>query len=215
LVGIGSEDKMKVIGLTGGIGGGKSSVLREFKLNGAAVLDTDALSREVVNPLTAQGKKTLQNIAQCFGPQSISGHQLNRTYLKELIAQDQEFQKKLEAITHPEILFLVQEFLKEQFQNGTAICVIEGTRLVESGFAKDLDALVMVESPLESRITRVMERDHIERAFVERLISIQNLSTMRSAAQYFIHNDSDLNHIKSQVEELIKKLSVNNTKEIK
>jgi len=196
---------MKTWGLTGGIASGKSTVLKELFKLGAQVVDADEVAREVVNPFTQVGKETLSKIVAAFGRSVIgSDMALDRAKLRDLIAQNPEAQKQLEAIMHPVILLEIKKFVDGARKHGAQCVVIEGTRLIESGFAEQLDGLLFVEAPDEVRMERAMSRDQLPREAVEKIAKIQNTDLMKEKAHFTIVNDGDEAHLKAQVDKFFK-----------
>ena len=196
---------MKTWGLTGGIASGKSTVLKELFKLGAQVVDADEVAREVVNPFTQVGKETLAKIAAAFG-RSVIGPDLSldRAKLRDLIAQNPASQAQLEAIMHPVILLEIKKMVDGARKHGAQCVVIEGTRLIESGFADQLDGLLFVEAPDEARIARAMSRDKVSRESVEKIAKIQNTDLMKQKAHFTIVNDGDEAHLKAQVEQFFR-----------
>lgn len=192
---------MKVWGLTGGIASGKSKVLAEFEKLGACVVDTDKIARDIVDPHTSLGKETLALIAQKFGPQLLQKDGgLDRAQLRDLISRDSTLQTGLEAIMHPRILNEIKSFLHASRESGCEWAVIEGTRLVESGFHHQLDGLIYVEAPETQRRARAIHRDKITGDAATLLMSIQNTTLMKEHATYVLVNDGDEKQLRAQVE---------------
>lgn len=150
---------MIVIGLTGGIGAGKSTVGRFLKELGAKVIDADAVARKVVEP----GKPAWEEIRAIFGPQYLNPDgTINRRALGNLIFNDTQAREKLNAITHPkikaEILKEIEVYRKEE---PTGIVVVEAPLLLEAGMEDMVDEIWVVTAPEEVRLQRLMERDNL------------------------------------------------------
>lgn len=129
---------MKVIGLTGGIASGKSTIANLLRSLGAPVFDADAESRALV----AKGRAALNEIALTFGIEYLTdGGELNRPKMAELVFHDKEALKKLEAIIHKNVLAAAQSFLAECRSKNLSAAVLDVPLLIECGWYKDVDAV--------------------------------------------------------------------------
>lgn len=142
-----------LIGLTGGIASGKSTVAARMAEHGAIVIDADALAREVVAP----GTPALAAIAERFGPRVIApGGSLDRAALGAVVFGDEAERRALEAITHPAIRRRMHELVAAaHVQDPDAVVVYDIPLLVETG-ANGFDQVVVVDAPLETRIERLV-----------------------------------------------------------
>ncbi len=147
---------MKVIGLTGGIATGKSSVatfLREF---GAKIVDADQIAREIVRP----GQSAWQGIVDAFGPQILKADKsIDREKLRKIVFKDKEARRKLDSITHPKIRVTAQERIKELAAEGADIAVYEAPLLYENRVHLWVRPVILVACDLETQKTRLRERD--------------------------------------------------------
>lgn len=189
-------------GLTGGIASGKSSAAKFFAEAGIPVLDADQVSRS----LTAPGGAAYDSIVQRFGT-------ADRARLREIVFNDPQARKDLEAILHP----LIREAsMREMEQLARAAggsdshpvpVVYEATLLVETGRYRDFAGLIVVEAPKEDRIARLITRDGSNREMAEKILAAQvSDEARRVAATHVIVNDSDLSKLRSQVQALAAKL---------
>ena len=160
------------IGLTGGIGSGKSTVSAMLAKLGAAVIDADAISRQ----LTAPGGAALTAIAQTFGPHLIGPDgAMDRAAMRTLVFAQPDARKQLEAIIHP----LVTRTIRQQAQAATAagarVVVLDIPLLVEGGarWLQEVDQVLVVDCSPETQIQRVMQRSGLQREEVERIIAQQ------------------------------------------
>jgi dephospho-CoA kinase len=157
---------MQVIGLTGGIGSGKSRVAHLLAELGAAVISADAVAREVTRP----GTPAYRAIVACFGPGVVRPDgELDRRALAARVFADPEERRRLEAITHPAIRREIRrrvEALRCAPQPPPAV-VLEIPLLFEGGGYRECDQVWVVTAPEPVRVARVMERDGVERAEVE------------------------------------------------
>ena len=168
------------IGLTGGIGSGKSTVARVLVDCGAVLIDADAISRQ----LTAPGGSAIGALASQFGPQIITAEgAMDRERMRDLAFNDPAIKKQLEAIIHP---LVNQESLRQSsaaIDAGCACIVFDIPLLVESGrWRQQLDRVLVVDCTVETQITRVMARNALARESVEKMIAAQASRAQRLAA---------------------------------
>ncbi|MDO9361098.1 MAG: dephospho-CoA kinase [Polaromonas sp.] len=172
------------VGLTGGIGSGKSTVAGMLAACGAAVVDADAISRAV----TAPGGAAIDLIADQFGSAFIVANgALNRDAMRTLVFNDPSAKKRLEAIVHP----LVGEETARQTAQATSPCIIfDVPLLVESGrWRQRVDQVLVVDCSEETQVQRVMARNGWARDAVEKILAGQASRSQRlAAADMCIHN---------------------------
>jgi dephospho-CoA kinase len=185
-----------MVGLTGGIGSGKSTVARLLRERGAVVVDADAIARLVVEP----GRPALAELVEAFGPEILQPDgSLDRAALAERAFASDETRKQLEAITHPAI---AQEFLAQIAAASSAdgIVVHDVPLLVESTRGYDYGAVIVVEAPSEVRLARLEERG-IARADAERRMAHQaSDDDRRAVATWVIDNSGDLEQLERRVD---------------
>lgn len=190
------------IGLTGGIGSGKSTVARMLAELGAAVIDADQTARE----LTAAGGRATPAIAHAFGPEFIDAHgAMDRQRMRALAFSDPLARQRLEAIIHPLVGQVTQEQALAAETAGARLLVFDIPLLVESRhWPRKLDAVVVVDCPVETQIARVMARNALERSAVEGIIASQaSRRTRRAAADAIFYNDGlSLDALRDQVRTL-------------
>lgn len=151
---------MRIIGLTGGIASGKSTIARMLEKLGASVIDADQLSREVVMP----GSQALTEIAKAFGPSILNQDgTLNRAALGRIIFADPESRRLLEAITHPAIASLAKVRLDSLERKGVEVVVYMAPLLIEAGVSGRVDEIWVVYVDTETQVMRLMARDGISR----------------------------------------------------
>jgi dephospho-CoA kinase len=191
---------LKVLGLTGGIGSGKSTAGCLIAELGVPVLDADQLAREVVEP----GRPALAEVAAAW-PQAIGPDgRVDRKRLAGIIFADAAQRVRLEAITHPRIQALSDERLAELAVKGHALAVYEASLLVESGRYKDFDGLVVVTASPETQLERILARGDLTEAEAQARIDAQlPLLAKVRVATHLIDNDGDLEATKEQVERLV------------
>lgn len=195
---------MKWMGLTGGIGSGKSTVAAILREKGFAVIDADEMARLAVSP----GSDTLQKIVRVFGPEILNPDgSLNRRALGDLVFQDSKLLLELEQIVHPKVQELTQQKRQELEAGGSKAAFYDVPLLYEKKLEKQFDAIVVVSSGEEQQIERVMIRSAISREEVRRRIATQmQLAEKVKKADFVIHNDRDMAHLRAQVDQLIARL---------
>lgn len=143
------------VGLTGGIGAGKSTVGRMLAELGAVVVDGDQISRDLVAP----GEPALAEIVERFGPDVLlPDGQLDRAGLAAVVFPDSESLASLDAIMHPRIAERAQTILADAERTGVSVVVYDMPLLVESGAADDFDLVMVVHAPIEVRLARLAVR---------------------------------------------------------
>jgi dephospho-CoA kinase len=187
-----------VIGLTGGIASGKSSVGRALSARGVQVVDADQLARDVV----VAGSEGLAEIVRAFGDTMLRADgSLDRERLGARVFHDPEARKHLNAITHPRIARLSGERIATAMQTASPYVVYEAALLVETGAHRGLSALLVVAAAPEVQLARMMARDGLdETAAQARLAAQAPLEAKLAAANYVIHNDTDLSELERQIE---------------
>ncbi len=174
------------VGLTGGIGSGKSAVAAIFAERGAAVIDADLLAREVVAP----GSEGLAAIGALW-PEAIGADgALDRPALARIVFADDAARGRLNAITHPRVRARADE-LERAASAGLVVHVVP--LLFEGDFWRRCDKTVVVIAPAEVRVARVIARDRTEREAVERRMAAQIAPELaRARADYVVENEGDL-----------------------
>lgn len=187
-----------LVGLTGGIASGKSTVSRQLAALGCHVIDADALAREVVAP----GEPAWQAIVESFGPEVLQPDgALDRARLGALVFADAEKRRRLEAITHPAIQARRQALLGELAARGfDGLVVQDAALLVEVGAHRHVDRLVVVYATREVQLERLMRRDGLDRAEAERRLASQMpLAEKVRLAHYVIDNSNGPEETAAQV----------------
>ena len=190
------------MGLTGGIGSGKSTVARALAARGVPVLDADELARDVVAP----GTPTLAAIAARW-PQAVPDGRLDRRKLSAIVFAAPEARRELEALTHPAIAALAESRARALAANGHDLAVYEASLLVETGRQHELDGLVVVTAPEAVRVARVVERDKVSEAEARARIAAQLPESAKiAAATHVLVNDSDRAALEPKVDALLRAL---------
>jgi len=194
-----------LVGLTGGMGSGKSLAASYFRELGAQMIDADRISRELVAP----EKPAWKEIIEEFGSSVLNSDQtLNRKQVAAIVFNDESKRKKLEDIIHPRVI-VEERRLYERYrqENSRVLAVIDAALLIESGNYKNVDTVIVVQCGREEQIRRVMERDGTVRSEVEnRLNSQMSLEEKVGFGDYILRNDGTRESLKSQVGELYRDL---------
>ncbi len=194
------------IGLTGGIGTGKSTVLDRFAARGVPTLDADRLAREVVRPGTAGARE----IAQHFGSEYFTPTgELDRQRLGQLVFGDEDARRRLEGIIHPRVHAAIDAWVRELEAAGHAgLAVVDIPLLFETGRADSFDRVVVVACEVETQIRRVVKRDGLSEEDVRRRIAAQwPIADKARRAHHVIRTDGSLEDTYRQVDALIDELS--------
>lgn len=189
-----------LIGLTGGIGSGKSTVADIFSKYGFPVIDSDKIAREVVEP----NKEAWQKIVQYFGKDVLySDNTLNRKKLGEIIFHDSDKREQLNQITHPIIIAkIISEAneLKKSYEH----VIVEVPLLYESNSADLFDMIIVVYVDKNTQLQRVIERDQIGQALAQAKIEAQmSLEIKKDKADFVIYNDHGIEKTREQVKAII------------
>ncbi|MDP9019183.1 MAG: dephospho-CoA kinase [Candidatus Eremiobacteraeota bacterium] len=180
---------IKRVGLTGGIGSGKSEVARILESLGAFIIDTDFLARQAVAP----NSDGLRAIARMW-PGVVRGGGLDRSALAEIVFTNPDAREQLNAIVHPFVRQLANE--KEQHAKDGQVVIHMVPLLFETGYNGQTEASVLVIAPDQDRIARVMRRDKLSEDQVRARMSAQiDPQKARLLATHCIENDGDLKHL--------------------
>ena len=188
---------MLIVGLTGGIGSGKSTVSRYFSELGVPVVDADVIAREVVEP----GQPALADVAAAFGPEVIDDHgRLRRDRLRKMIFPDPARRRRLEGILHPRIRAAMGQRLA---QFDAPYCIVSIPLLVEAGQRDMVHRVLVVDAPEALQFARIRRRDGADDAQIAAIISSQaGRETRLAAADDVIVNDGDLDKLREEVSRL-------------
>jgi len=180
------------VGLTGGIGAGKSAVAAIFAGLGAFIIDTDAIAREVVAP----NSDGLRQIARVW-PQAARGGALDRAALADIVFNDPSARERLNGLLHPHIRRIAMQ--RETLAKAGQVVVHVVPLLFETGYDRLVDKSVVVVAPLEQRIARVVERDRIDESRVRARMATQiEPEEARRGADFTIENDGNLDHLRER-----------------
>lgn len=195
---------VKLIGLTGGIASGKTTVAKMLVHLGAAVVDADALSREVVQP----GRDAWKEIVEAFGADVLQPDQtLDRQKLRATIFNNPSARKKLESIIHPRVRALAEERINEHAAAGYEVVVYEVPLLFEGNLHEWLRPVVLVACSVDVQKKRLQQRDRLSVEAAQKHIDAQmSLEEKRRLADYVVENNGDLENLQRQVEAVLNKI---------
>jgi dephospho-CoA kinase len=195
---------VKLVGLTGGIASGKSTVAAILRRLGAAIINADELSREVVQP--EQG--AWEEIIKTFGPDILQEDRtLDRRKLRKIVFDNPEARKKLEAIIHPRVRALAERNISELAAAGSSVIVYEVPLLFEAQIHLWLRPVILVACDLETQKKRLLERDHLTELEAQQHLDAQmSLEKKRKLADYVIENDGTREELEQQVRAVLQKI---------
>lgn len=191
---------MKIVGLTGGIGSGKSTIAKWFIEKGIPVYDSDSEAKRLMN----ENSRIREQLMELFGEGAYHNGELNRKFIASKVFEDKALLEKLNKVVHP----VVREDFRNWAQNqATPFVLKEAAILFESGAYKDCDYIISVVSEEELRIGRVMQRDSVPREQILNRIQNQWTDELRIVnSDFIIRNNSSLENLKSEFEKIYMKL---------
>ena len=190
---------MMLVGLTGGIGSGKSTVAQMFRELGVPVYDSDFEAKKMM----AISKKLRKAIKELLGDEAYQGESLNRKFIAEKVFKAPELLKKLNSIVHPAVK---EHFLQWVSEQSTPYVVQETALIFENGSQNQYDYVVLVTAPLDVRLKRVMDRDKVaEQAVLDRMKN-QLDDNQKIDLSHFCIENLDMETTKEKVKQLHLKL---------
>lgn len=182
-----------LIGLTGGIGCGKTEVAKIFQQLGAKIIDADAIGKAVVETKPA----VLQEIVETFGKRFVNTDgTLKRKELGNFVFTNEEKKKQLNQIVHPHLLKSVKHEIEAARNAGHKIIIVDAALIYETGLEKIFDKVIVVNSDMELRMERIRRRDHLTDAeILHRIQSQMPLEEKVSRADIVITNDGSLHSL--------------------
>lgn len=184
-----------IIGLTGGIGSGKSTVAKMFRDLGVPVYDSDYEAKELMN----NDLNVRTAVISLFGKKAYNKEKLNRTFIASKVFKDKKALEKLNKIVHP----AVRKHFKEWVQKQEFEFVIQETALIfENEMQEFYDKIILVTAPLELRIDRVVQRDNVAREAVLSRIENQLSDEVKIPKSHFLIENIDLALTKQRVDQI-------------
>ncbi len=194
-----------VIGVTGGIGTGKSESIKFFMKYGAEIIDCDLISKEV-----SESKEMIEKLKEVFGDEIVKTGKLDRKKLREIVFNDKEKLLNLNSLMHPLILFKVREEIKNRSKNKN-IVIVEMPLLFEVGFETEVEKTVVISAPFELQLERVIKRDSLNYDEAVKAIRAQmSMAEKIKKADFVIENGGSKKELGDKIFELISKLKEDN-----
>ena len=190
---------MKIVGLTGGIGSGKSVILEVFSSYGVPCYQADNRAKELMQ----KSPELIRQIKVLFGEDIYQDKKLNRSKLADIVFGDKKKLKSLNALVHPLVNKDFQFFLNQQ---NTAYVIKEAAILFETGVAKDCDETILVTAPEKLRIQRVMKRDKLNAEHIKSRMSHQWSDEKKIPLANYVINNIDWDKTFKKIEEIHKKI---------
>lgn len=192
---------MFVLGLTGGIASGKSSISAMLKGMGLPIVDADMIARKVVE----KGSPVLERIREEFGEGVLNDDgTLNRKALGHIVFSDSRKLERLNSITHPAIKEEIKRTIKDLSDKGEELCVLDVPLLIESGMKSMADSVLLVYVDERTQLYRLMNRDNISEEMALKKISSQmSFEEKKKYADYIIDNSGSLDYTRAQLEKII------------
>jgi dephospho-CoA kinase len=192
--------KKLVIGITGGIGSGKSSVSKIYEDSGFIVIKADLIAKNIIQ----NDIEVANRIKKEFGDETFQNNQLNAKYLANIVFNSEEKLKKLNSIVHPATINKISEEIKK-YQISEKIIFVEAALIFEAKMEELFDFILLVTADEEIRIERVSNRDHISKADISKRIANQILEKIKkSKSDFIIENNKSLDELKSKSEFFLK-----------
>ncbi len=191
------KQRFIAIGVTGGIGSGKTEVCRIFERLGVPVLSADIIAKEISN----YDPRVRQLLIGILGPKTYtSDGVLDRAYVASRVFSSKSIQKRINAIIHPRVEEEVKRRFLEMERTGTRIGIVEAALIFEAGLDRLLDAVVVIDAAEDSRIDRVMKRDSTTRPSVlDRMSAQMDPESKLKKADYVLHNEGTIEELEQRV----------------
>lgn len=195
---------MLVVGLTGGIASGKSTITRWFLEKGIIVLDADLIVRELQRP----GGPLFNELVREFGHEIIDENgELSRQKLASIIFYDDEAKQRINQLTHPLVKEKLEEGIKTATRKKEQLIILDVPLLFETKFDSLTDCVVVVDVSLENQIRRLMKRDQIEENYARAKINSQMpLKEKVVRSDYVLNNNGDISNLRTQFEVVFEQL---------
>lgn len=189
----------KIIGLTGGIGSGKSTVAKHIEQMGVPVYIADLEAKKILDT-----KDAISEVAKAFGPEIIENGKVNREKLSQIVFQQPQKLKILNSIIHPKVALHFKNWVEANDKQ--PIVIKEAAILFESGSYKDCDKVILVTAPKEIRIQRVMKRDGLSREAIENRMLNQWSEERKEALSDYVVTNIDLPEALKLAEKIVNAL---------
>ena len=192
---------MLKIGLTGGIGSGKTMVSKIFAEKGYKIFNSDEIAKMIIK----NDYSVKNSIINFFGTNSYIGDDLNSRYISEIIYSDKVKLNYLNSLVHPMVFHQFEKFLKS---NLNSKILVESAILFESNFYKMLDDNILLISPKAERISRIIKRDNINRSEIEKIMSVQWSDKKKISFATYVIENINFSETSMQILSLISKIEL-------
>ncbi len=194
-----------IVGLTGGIGSGKTTVAKEFEKLGVPVYIADEEAKKLMN----RSPVIQRELTHLFGKDAYVNGELNRPFIANIIFNDKSFLEKMNAIVHPRV---AKHFNKWIFKQNAPYVIKEVAILFENGGDQACDYIITVVAPKAVRIKRLLERDNTSKEKIEAIMNNQWSDADKAKRSHFVINNINLNDTKAQVlqihQEILKNIKI-------
>lgn len=196
---------MKIIGLTGGIASGKSSVADMIRKLGYPVVCADELAHDAIRP----GKEAYQNIVRTFGVQILKNDKtIDRDVLGSIVFADKTKRKQLNDIVHPAVMEGIRKTIVKNKEKAQKLIVVDVPLLYEEGIDKQCDEIIVVYAPKKVMSERLRTRNRLDETEIKnRLASQMSIEEKKKRAQHVIDNAGNLENTRKQVEKLFRQMT--------
>jgi len=190
---------MLKVGLTGGIGSGKTTVSRVFADKHFKIFNSDDIAKNIIKT-DIELKKS---IIKFFGSKSFNGADFNSIYISEIVFNDRKKLDLLNSIVHPKVFEKFEKFVKKNLKSKI---LVESAILFESNFYKLMDYNILLKSPKNARINRIIERDNFNRKTIEKIMKIQWSDKKKKKLATFVIDNINISKTKTETLSLINKI---------
>lgn len=197
---------MVILGLTGGIASGKSTVAKMFLDQGIPLIDTDTIARE----LLFRGTDTYHKVVETFGEEILfTNKDINRKQLGKVIFRNKKKRLLLNNIVHPKVREIVENELEKHQKLGTEVVVVDVPLLFETNYQDIVDKTIVVFCDFQEQVDRLMSRDNIERDYAMMKINAQlPMQEKVNLADYVIDNSYSILNTKKDFNKILKDIEV-------
>ena len=190
---------MLKVGLTGGIGSGKTTVSKVFADKNFKIFNSDDIAKNIIKS-DIEIKKSIINF---FGSKSFNGSDFNSIYISEVIFSDTKKLDLLNSIVHPKVFEKFKKFVKKNLKSKI---LVESAILFESNFYKLMDYNILLKSPKIERINRIINRNNLSRKKIEKIMNVQWSDKKKTNLATFVIENTNISKTKTEILSLINKI---------
>lgn len=190
---------MLKVGLTGGIGSGKTTVSKVFADKNFKIFNSDDIAKNIIKT----DLDTKKSIINFFGSKSFNGSDFNSIYISEVIFSDPKKLDLLNSIVHPKVFEKFKKFVKKNLKSKI---LVESAILFESNFYKLMDYNILLKSPKIERINRIINRDNLSRKMIEKIMNVQWSDKKKINLATFVIENINISKTKTEILSLINKI---------